>query len=128
MTESKDNITHAYTELDPLVGDWMNLPDVAEAMDVSITKVHALIQDGSLAEVRRAGDHVRVIPALFMDGDKPLDSLKGTLAVLRDAGYSDLEALRWLFTEDETLPGRPVDALRNGRKTEIRRRAQALGW
>jgi len=26
------------------------------------------------------------------------------------------------------LPGRPIDALRDGRKTEIRRRAQALAW
>ncbi|NKX51550.1 DNA-binding protein, partial [Arthrobacter deserti] len=41
---------------------------------------------------------------------------------------NDEEILRWLFTEDESLPGRPIDALREGRKTEIRRRAQALAW
>ena len=50
------------------------------------------------------------------------------LVLLADAGFSDEEALRWLFTEDESLPGRPIDALRDGRKTEIRRRAQALAW
>ena len=51
-----------------------------------------------------------------------------TLESLLDAGFSDEEALRWLFTEDESLPGRPIDALRDGRRTEIRRRAQALAW
>lgn len=50
------------------------------------------------------------------------------MAVLRDAAYTDAQAIRWLFTEDESLPGRPIDALRRGQKTEVRRRAQALGW
>ena len=54
-------------------------------------------------------------------------ALKGrSLLTLRS--FSDEEMLRWLFTADDTLPGRPVDALKEGRKTEIRRRAQALAW
>lgn len=69
-----------------------------------------------------------MVPAAFMDGSHPVDSLKGTVAVLRDAAYTDAQAIRWLFTEDESLPGRPIDALRRGQKTEVRRRAQALGW
>ena len=48
--------------------------------------------------------------------------------VLADAGYSDEELIVWLFTPDESLRGRPIDALREGRKTEIRRRAQSLAW
>ena len=48
--------------------------------------------------------------------------------MLADSGYVDDAALRWLFTPDDTLPGTPVDALRAGRKTEIRRRAQALAF
>ena len=71
---------------------------------------------------------IRRVPALFMDGNRVLDSLKGTLTVLQDAGFTDEEAIAWLFTEDESLPGRPIDALHGGRKTEIRRRAQALAW
>ena len=50
------------------------------------------------------------------------------VAVLGDAGYSDEELIIWLFTPDESLGGRPIDALREGRKTEIRRRAQSLAW
>jgi type IIA topoisomerase, A subunit len=48
--------------------------------------------------------------------------------VLKDAGFSDEEAITWLYTADDSLPGRPIDALINGQKTEIRRRAQALAW
>lgn len=114
-------------ELFALVQDWTTVPDVAEALDVKVTKVHQLVSERALLTVRGT-DGVRRIPALFMDGDSVLDSLKGTLTVLFDAGFTDEEAITWLFTEDESLPGRPVDALHQGRKTEIRRRAQALAW
>jgi uncharacterized protein (DUF2384 family) len=59
----------------------------------------------------------------------PLQELKGTLTLLGDARYTTAEAVRWLYTPDETLTeGRPIDTLLAGRKTEIRRRAQALGF
>jgi hypothetical protein len=48
--------------------------------------------------------------------------------LLTDAGYEPVEALRWLFTPDETLPGTPVQALIENRGTEVRRRAQALAF
>jgi len=54
--------------------------------------------------------------------------LPGTLTLLADVGYSDEEALVWLFTEDPTLPGRPVEALRANRGREVRRRAQASAF
>ena len=71
---------------------------------------------------------VRKVPALFMREDRVLEPLKGTLSVLADAGFTAEEAIVWLYTADETLPGRPIDALIDGRKTEIRRRASALAW
>ena len=46
--------------------------------------------------------------------------------MLRDGGFSDQEAFDWLFQEDESLPGSPVEALRSNRHTEVTRRAQAL--
>lgn len=128
MNYSTDLSAQEFAKLDSLVGEWTYLPDIAEAMDIQITRVHRLVDDGALLEVRRPEDRVRVVPAEFMDGDRPVDSLKGTVAVLRDAAYTDAQAIRWLFTEDESLPGRPIDALRRGQKTEVRRRAQALGW
>ena len=125
---SSDISAETFAELDSLVGEWTYLPDIAEALDIQITKVHRMMDQGEFLEVRRPSDGIRVVPAGFMAEGQPLNALKGTIAVLRDARYTDAEAIRWLFTADESLPGRPVDALREGRKTEVRRRAQALGW
>jgi hypothetical protein len=65
------------------------------------------------------------VPAGFVDSEGPLHALKGTFTVLADGGMSDEEILRWLHTRDETLPvpGTPLDAIRAGFKTEVRRRA-----
>lgn len=115
-------------ELDALVGEWLTLPDVAERLDVSLTRVHSLVKDRGLIAVRRPDPAVRCVPALFLTEERILEPLRGTLVLLEDAGYGDEETLRWLFTPDESLPGRPIDALREGHKTEIRRRAQALAW
>ncbi len=115
-------------ELQELVSDWLTLPDVAEQLDLPINKVHSLLEERALVAVRLGERKIRSIPAAFIVDGAVLDSLKGTISVLHDAGFQDDEMIRWLFTADETLPGRPVDALREGRKTEIRRRAQALAW
>ncbi len=120
--------SEAAPSLEDLVQDWIPLPDIAESLGVSITAVHQLVSDGTLLAQRIGEGKVRKVPAAFIQEGKVLDSLKGTISVLRDAGYSDEDALRWLFTPDETLPGTPVDAMIAGRKTEIRRRAQALAW
>jgi len=128
VNHSSEISAETFAELDSLVGEWTYLPDIAQALDIQITKVHRMMDQGEFLEVRRPSDGVRVVPAEFMADGQPLNALKGTISVLRDARYTDEEAIRWLFTDDESLPGRPVDALREGRKTEVRRRAQALGW
>lgn len=111
-----------------LVGDWLTIPDISEMLDLKVTRVHNLIADRNLLAVRDPETNVRKVPALFMREDRVLESLKGTLVVLDDAGFTDEEAITWLYTEDDSLPGRPIDALIDGRKTEIRRRASALAW
>ncbi|GEO95990.1 MULTISPECIES: Rv2175c family DNA-binding protein [Kocuria] len=128
MKKTSGNSTEEFDRLDGLVQDWLPLPDVAEQLGLVVTRVHGLVDDGTLLAVRNPHDNIRRIPAAFLLDGAVLDSLKGTVAVLRDSGFTDAEAIAWLFTEDESLPGRPVDALRDGRKTEIRRRAQALAW
>ncbi|MBT2555725.1 Rv2175c family DNA-binding protein [Arthrobacter sp. ISL-5] len=114
--------------VESLVGDWLPLPDVAQLLDVSITKVHGLLDERALAALRVGERRIRSIPADFIQDGHVVESLKGTIVVLADAGYSDEELITWLFTPDESLRGRPIDALREGRKTEIRRRAQSLAW
>lgn len=128
QTPPQDLTPQEFAELDALVGEWTTFPDVAESMGAIVTKVHALAEDGSLVAFRNPADGVRRIPALFIMDGRPLDSLQGTMLVLRDNRYTDLESVTWLFTPDESLPGRPIDFLRAGRKTEIRRRAQTLDW
>ena len=116
------------SNFESVVSEWLPLPDVAEKLNVSVTKVHALVKDGSLLAARVGERNIRAVPAAFIVEDHILESLRGTISVLQDAGFEDEEAISWLFTADESLPGRPIDALHAGRKTEIRRRAAALGW
>jgi hypothetical protein len=105
---------------------WMTLPDVAERLNLSIVKVHQLIKDGSLLSVRRDG--VLRVPGELVANDTVLKHLPGVLTLLHDAGYNDEEALRWLFTEDDTLPGTPAAALAGDRAREVKRRAQAIAF
>ncbi len=118
--------------LDQLVEEWLTLPQVAALLGVQIRGVRRLLQERQLVAVRRAlggddGPELCVPAPLIKDGTA-LPELAGTVTLLRDAGYADEEALVWLFTPDPTLPGSPVEAMRAGRKTEIRRRAQALAF
>lgn len=114
--------------MDELVGEWLTLPDAAERLEVETSRVRRMIDEGLLLAVRRGDPVVRSVPAdLILDGDV-VPHLPGTVTVLRDAGFSDDEMLRWLFTPDNTLPGRPIDQLRAGQRGEVRRRAQAMAF
>nr|BFF05982.1 Rv2175c family DNA-binding protein [Brevibacterium otitidis] len=109
-----------------LVEEWLPLPDVAEQTGLGISKVRRLVEDRALIGFKHGSPKVFQVPALFIDGDAPVKNLHGTLVLLADAGFGDAEAIAWLFTADDTLPGRPIDVLRSGSKKEVRRRAQAL--
>lgn len=115
-------------DVEALTQDWLTLPEVAEHLDVIVTRVHKMIKEKHLLDVRRGERNVRYVPREFLTEKGILKSLHGTIVVLADSGFTDEEILRWLFTADESLPGRPIDALHAGRKAEIRRRAQALAW
>lgn len=115
-------------ELDDLIPSWLTLPDVARILDVEVSRVRRLIDEGELVAVRRGDPVVRSVPAELLLDDDIAPHLGGTITVLRDGGFEDEELLRWLFTEDETLPGRPIDHLRRGQRGEVRRRAQALAF
>ena len=86
-----------------------------------------LLRDRKLVAVTRAGG-VIAVPAAFLDGHHVVKGLCGTLTLLFDCGFDELEALRWLFTADDSLPGTPIDAIVKHRGTEVNRRAQALAF
>ena len=103
------------------------MTEVAERMGIGPTGVKDLVKNGQLLAVKDA-DGKTVVPAEQLDGDQLVKHLVPVLTLLHDAGYSPDEALTWLTTPDETLPGTPLQALHENRATEIKRRAQALGW
>ena len=112
--------------LDTLITDWLDWKATAIALGVTVTKVRTLIREHHLAAaVPSPGAGQQVPAALVMDGEI-VKGVPGLLTLFADGGWDDREKLAWLFTEDESLPGRPIDALRENRGSEVKRRAQAL--
>jgi Rv2175c C-terminal domain of unknown function len=112
---------------DAIVGDWMSVPDVASRLGLPVSRVKQMMRDRKLLAVQRPSGELAV-PAAFLDKGEVLHGLGGTLTLLFDCGFTEREALNWLFTADESLPGTPVQALAEHRRTEVNRRAQALAF
>lgn len=130
------------------VDEWLALPDLADRMGIDAGGARQLVRDRELVGIRRGPRGIFSVPALFLvpavlanpanqlsqeavgGPNAPeviVTSLAGTIRVLTDNGFSDAEIILWLFEEDPTLRCQPVMALRQGRKSEVRRTAQALG-
>lgn len=120
---------------------WLTIPDLAERLGLPLAKARRLVADRHVLGTRRSG--VLVVPEAFLvpghlanpaaPGDPAsapawavLAALPGTITVLTDVGFSDDEALDWLFTTDDQLGTTPLTALRDGRKSAVRRLAQSL--
>lgn len=109
-----------------LVDQWLTLPQTAEQLGVTPSKVRQLLREHQLAAVRSGEAGGVAIPAAFVADRQIVKGLPGTLTLLADRGLSVEEAVEWLFTADDSLPGRPIDALRADRGKEVRRRAQVI--
>jgi hypothetical protein len=112
------------TETPPVT--WLTIPDLTELLGLKVSQVRRLIEDRSLLASKIDG--VWMVPELFIVDGEPMHELKGTLIVLADSGFSDEEAMNWLLNEEESLGVSPISALYAGRKAEVRRVAQALGF
>jgi hypothetical protein len=121
-------VTPISTELEQLVPAWLTLPEVAERLGLPVNRARQLLKEKQLIAVRRGESNSLQVPAAFLDGGQILKGLPGTLTLLSDNSFSAEEAVRWLFTPDESLPGTPVEALAGSRGTEVRRRAHALAF
>jgi hypothetical protein len=119
----------ASADLAALVSDWLTWEQVADLLAVTPAKVKTMVKVHELAAARPGGTGSPVVPALFIDDEEGwvVKGLHGLLTVLHDGGYGDHECIAWLFT-DQDLPGRPIDALRENRGTEVKRRAQAMAF
>ncbi|MGW0229104.1 Rv2175c family DNA-binding protein [Actinopolymorpha singaporensis] len=115
-------------DVDSLVPEWLNLPEVAERLGVNVSRVRQLLREGELLAVPHGERGALHIPAAFLDGDHILKGLTGTLTVLHDGGFDAEETVRWLFSVDDGLQTRPIDALADNRIKEVRRHAQVLAF
>jgi len=125
---SSAQIVPAGSALLDLVDAWLTVPEISERLGVPLSTVRRILDDREVLAARVGQNKAVAVPAAFFDETGPLPALKGTFTVLGDGGWSDPEILEWLFTPDESLPvpGAPIDSLRAGHKTEIRRRAMEL--
>ena len=105
--------------------EWLTLADLTEVLGEPLGRVRRLLDELQLVASRRDG--VLKVPAVFILDGEPIGSLRGTLFVLHDAGFTDDEAIDWLLSSEESIGIPPIEALRAGRKSEVRRVAQSLG-
>ncbi len=120
-------VAQIHPETDARVGAWLTVSEVARQLAVPAARVRQMLRDHRLLGVNRP-DGALAVPAAFLDGGQVVKGLHGTLTLLFDCGFDDHEALRWLFTVDESLPGTPIQAIAENRRTEVNRRAQALAF
>lgn len=114
--------------LDELAAGWLTLPELADKVALPVSRVRQMLREGKLVAVQRGTPPVKLVPVEFVQDGQLLKGLAGALTVLRDAGYDAEESLRWLLTEDDAIPGRPVDAMAAGRDTAVKRRAQVMAF
>lgn len=121
-----ENTAAEPVDLGALIADWLDWKAAAAALGVTVSKVRQHIREHQLAAAVPTPGAGQQVPAeLIMDGEI-VKGVPGLLTILHDGHYDDREILAWLFTVDETLPGRPIDALRENRGSEVKRRAQAM--
>ena len=114
-------------DLAALVPEWIDWATAAERLGVTVAKVRTMMRDHELADAVPASGRGSAGAGRLHPGRVPVKGLPGLLTVMHDSGYDDRECIAWLFL-DQDLPGRPIDALRENRGSEVKRRAQAMAF
>ena len=117
--------TPAEGDLGALVDVWIDWAEAARQLGVTVSRVRTMIREHELAAAVPSPGAGQQVPADFIQDGLVVKGLPGLLTVLHDGQYDDRECIAWLFTDLE-LPGRPIDALRENRGSEVKRRAQAM--
>lgn len=115
-------------DLSALITDWLDWKTAAEQLGVSVSKVRQLIREHQLAAAVPVPGEGQKVPAELIQDGEVVKGVPGLLTILGDGGWDDREKLEWIFTADDSLPGRPIDALRENRGSEVKRRAQVLAF
>jgi hypothetical protein len=115
-------------DLDGVASGWLPLPDLAEQLGETVSTLRQWVRERKLVVVERGTPPIKVVPSDLVRDGHLVKGLAGALTVLRDAGFSDREALRWLLTEAPALDGRPVDLMAQGRDVAVKRHAMSLAF
>jgi excisionase family DNA binding protein len=118
-------MTLAEEDLAALVPEWLDWREAATLLGVTEAKVRTMIRDHELAAAVPVPGRGPRVPAGFIVDGLPVKGLPGLITMMHDGGYDDREIIAWLHL-DLDLPGRPIDALRENRGSEVKRRAQAM--
>lgn len=113
--------------LDDILGpdvDVITTKQAAALLAVPLSRLEQMVRDRQIIAFKRA--RVPVVPAVFIFEGRVLKGLSGTINLLLDGGYTESEIVRWLFADDATLPGTPIEALHGNRGKEVTRRAQSM--
>jgi len=125
MDDSAAHGRLADADLAALVPAWVDWAAAATQLGVTVAKVRTMIRDHELAAAVPSPGAGQQIPADFIQDGVVVKGLPGLLTILHDGRFDDRECIAWLFTDDD-YPGRPIDALRENRGAEVKRRAQAM--
>lgn len=122
-------VTNAENSLNSLLAgeELLSMQQVADKLGLPITRAYDLLKDRKFI-VWDSPEGKRVPLAFFNDKGSIAKHVTGVITVLTDGGYDDEEILRHLFTADDSLPGRPIDALHGHLAREVIRRAQASAF
>ena len=122
-------VTNAENSLNSLLAgeELLSMQQVADKLGLPITRAYDLLQDRKFI-VWDSPEGKRVPLAFFNDKGSIAKHVTGVITVLTDGGYDDEEIRRHLFTADDSLPGRPIDALHGHLAREVIRRAQASAF
>lgn len=109
---------------------WLTVPEFGEAIGIEAGAVREKIRERKIIAVRRGANDTWQIPEDFIIpgavAPHIMPTLRGTLTLLGDAGFTDEQAIEWLYTHSEALSMTPIQALRDGQRAPVRRLIQAL--
>lgn len=109
----------------------LSTEEVCRLLGIEERRLKQLIRDRVLIEAR-GDDGVRGVPQEVLvkgaNGWEPLPFLQGTLTLLADDGFTAEEAAAWLYTVQDELGERPIDALTSGRHHRVNRIASTLAF
>lgn len=128
MTDTTTDGEETGPDVATLVGDWLDWAACGAALGISASRVRQLIKEHQLAATVPSAGAGQQVPAAFVQDGAVVKGIPGVVTVLHDGGYDDRAIIVWLFSEDDSLPGRPIDALRENRGAEVKRRAQAMAF